>query len=95
MTSSSLSDAIFYYRMINAEVIKAGTENNVNLIRRFTKKVQGSGVLPRVRSIRYSTRKQSEYVKKKKTLKVLKRREEVMELIKMGKMQEHTKGGRK
>lgn len=81
--------------MINAEVIKTGNENNVNLIRRFTKKVQGSGVLPRVRSIRYSTRKLSEYVKKKKTLKVLKRKEEIAELIKMGKMSEYTTRGKK
>jgi hypothetical protein len=78
--------------MINAEVIKAGNENNLNLIRRFTKRVQGSGILPRVRSIRYSSRKMSEYVKQKKTLKVLKRREEVAELIKMGKMSEFTRG---
>lgn len=81
--------------MINAEVTRAGNENNLNLIRRFTKKVQGSGVLSRVRSIRYSTRKQSPYVKQKKTLKVLKRREEVAELIKMGKMSEYTRGGKK
>ena len=54
--------------MINTEVIKAGNENSLNLIRRFTKRVQGSGVLPRVRSIRYATRKPSSYVKKKKTL---------------------------
>jgi hypothetical protein len=81
--------------MINAEVVRTGNENNLNLIRRFTKKVQGSGVLPRVRGIRYSTRKQSEYVKKKKTLKVLKRREEVSEMIKMGKMPEHPVRGKK
>jgi len=81
--------------MINAEVVKNNNENNLNLIRRFTKKVQGSGVLPRVRSIRYATRKQSEYVKKKKTLKVLKRRAEVDELIKMGKMVENTRGGKR
>ncbi|HEY0221108.1 MAG TPA: hypothetical protein VGC58_02700 [Candidatus Paceibacterota bacterium] len=76
----------------NVEVVKSNNENNVNLIRRFTKRVQGSGVLPRVRSIRYSGRKMSEYVKKKKTLKVLKRREEVTELIRLGKMVEFTKG---
>jgi ribosomal protein S21 len=81
--------------MINVEVVKNNNENNLNLIRRFTKKVQGSGVLPRVRSIRYATRKQSEYVKKKKTLKVLKRRAEVDELIKMGKMVENTRGGKR
>lgn len=81
--------------MINAEVVKTGNENNLNLIRRFTKRVQGAGILPRVRSIRYSTRKASEYVKKKKTLKVLKRRNEVAELLKMGKMSEYTKGGKR
>lgn len=79
----------------NAEVVKSGNENNVNLIRRFTKRVQGSGVLPRVRSIRYSSRKLSEYVKKKKTLKLLKKREEYAELIKMGKVVEHTRRGKK
>ena len=78
--------------MLNVEVVKTGNENNVNLIRRFTKKVQGSGVLPRVRSKRYSLRKASEYVKKKKTLKVLRRREEVAELIKLGKMSEFVRG---
>ena len=81
--------------MINSEVVKSGNESNLNLIRRFTKRVQGSGVLPRVRSIRYSLRKPSEYVKKKKTLKVLKRREEITELIKTGKMAEYTKGGKR
>jgi ribosomal protein S21 len=81
--------------MINAEVVKTGNENNLNLIRRFTKRVQGAGILPRVRSIRYSSRKASEYVKKKKTLKVLKRRAEVNELLKMGKMTEYTKGAKR
>lgn len=84
-----------YLPMINAEVVRSGNENNLNLIRRFTKRVQGSGVLPRVRSIRYATRKASEYVKKKKTLKVLKRREEITDLIKMGKMSEYTPRGSK
>jgi len=76
--------------MINVEVTKNNNENAVSLIRRFTKKVQGSGVLPRVRSIRYHTRKLSEYKVKQKTLKSLKRKEEVTELIKLGKMPEKT-----
>ena len=79
---------------INVEVTKTGNENNVSLLRRFTRRVQGSGVLPRVRSIRYASRKPSEYVKKKKTLKVLARRKEVNELIKLGKMTETVRGGR-
>ena len=82
-------------KTINTEVKKTTNENNLNLIRRFTKRVQGSGVLPRVRSIRYSARKASEYVKKKKTLKSIKKREEVAELIKLGKMSEFTRGGKK
>ncbi len=71
---------------INVEVAKVGNDNNLSLIRKFTKRVQGSGVLPRLRSRRYSSRKQSEYVKKKKTLKRLATREKTRELIKMGKM---------
>lgn len=86
---------LHYTPMINAEVIKTGNENNLNLIRRFTKRVQGSGVLPRVRSKRYATRKASEYVKQKKTLKTIRRREEIAELIKMGKMSEYSPRGTK
>ena len=81
--------------MINAEVVRTGSENNVNLIRRFTKKVQGSGVLPRVRSLRYASRKMSPYARQKKALKTLRKREEIAELIKLGKMVEHTRGGKK
>jgi hypothetical protein len=75
---------------INAEVSRNGSENALGVLRRFTKKVQGAGILPRVRSIRYNQRKLSAYKVKMKTLKVLKRRKEVQELIKMGKMPEKT-----
>lgn len=74
--------------MINVEISRNGTENSVGLLRRFTKKVQGSGILPRVRSLRYNQRVLSSYKTKMKTLKSLKRKVEVQELIKMGKMQE-------
>jgi len=75
---------------INVEVSKNGTENNLSLLRRFTKRVQGAGVLPRLRGKRYASRKASDYVRKKKTLKKLARQAEVKELIKMGKMTAHT-----
>jgi len=71
---------------INVEVTKGSTDNNLSLIRKFTKKVQGSGVLSRLRGRRYSARKPSEYVKKKKTLKRLGERARIKELVKMGKM---------
>jgi hypothetical protein len=70
----------------NVEVTKSGNDNNLGLIRKFTKRVQGSGVLSRLRGIRYSARKPSEYVKKKKTLKRIAERTRIRELIKMGKM---------
>ncbi len=74
--------------MINVGVDKTNNESNASILRRFTKKVQSSGVLPRVRSIRYASRVLSPYKRKKATLKVLRRKEEIHELIKQGKMLE-------
>lgn len=76
--------------MINVEVSKNGTENSMGILRRFTKRVQGSGILPRVRSLRYNKRELSHYKTKMKTLKTIRRKAEVIELIKLGKMQERT-----
>lgn len=79
----------------NVEIEKNGNENNINLIKKFTRKVQESGVLRRARSIRYSERKKSEYVKKKMALKSLARKKEVEKLIKLGKMSENKFAGKK
>jgi len=76
--------------MINAEVIRNGAENGLGILRRFTKRVQGAGILPRVRSIRYNQRSLSSYKIKMKTLKSIKRKAEIQELIKLGKMPEKT-----
>ncbi len=77
--------------MINVEVTKQGTENNLGLLRRFSKRMQGSGNLSALRSRRYSQRNISENVKKKRTLKVLKKRENIKEAIKLGKIVPHAK----
>lgn len=74
--------------MINVQVDKNGSENSISLIRRFTKRVQGSGILPRVRSIRYHSRTLSKLLRKKKTLKSLGKRAKYQELIKLGKITE-------
>jgi len=76
--------------MINVEITRNGNENSVGVIRRFTKKVQAAGILPRVRSIRYNQRDLSSYKTKMKTLKSIKRKAEIVELIRLGKMQEKT-----
>lgn len=73
---------------VNAEVQKNENETAVNLIRRFSKRVQGSGLIQRMRARRYYGRIKSREVRRKQTLKVIKRRENVQELIKLGKMLE-------
>lgn len=73
---------------VNAEVTKNDGESTLNLIRRFSKRVQGAQVIPRVRGRRYYSRIKSRQVLRKQALKVIKRRAEVQELIKLGKMLE-------
>lgn len=80
---------------INAEVTKNDGETAVNLIRRFSKRVQGTGLIQKSRKRRYYARVKSRAVQRKHALKVLKRREEVQELIKMGKMVERQPGDRR
>ncbi|MFA6158284.1 MAG: hypothetical protein WC763_01500 [Candidatus Paceibacterota bacterium] len=70
----------------NVEVTKNGSENPLSLLRRFTKRVQGSGILPRVRGDRYHTRTLSSYKRKMKTLAGITRREDLAEQIKLGKI---------
>lgn len=74
--------------MTNAEVSRDGDENNVSVLRRFTKRVQGSGVLNRVRSIRFFERAPSKYKRKVHALKRITRRDAFQELVKLGKVKE-------
>ncbi|OHA91940.1 MAG: hypothetical protein A3D49_02235 [Candidatus Zambryskibacteria bacterium RIFCSPHIGHO2_02_FULL_43_37] len=77
--------------MVNIEVERGANENNLGVLRRFTKKVQAAGILPRVRSKRYSERKKSENVRRAKTLEYLKKKEVTAELVKQGKLAEVSK----
>lgn len=77
----------------NAEVVKNEGENDISLIRRFSKRVQGTGLIQGTRRRRYHSRSKSPAVRRKQTLKVIKRREEVHELIKLGKMELRTTRG--
>ena len=77
--------------MINVEINRNPGETSVNILRRFSRKVQSSGVIPRKRSLRYSGRVQSHYKVKVKTLKSLNRKAALAELIKLGKAPVETK----
>lgn len=81
--------------MINIEVTKGSNENNLSVLRRFTKRVQGAGILNQVRSKRYSERTPSRNTRKAKTIQYLKKKEVIAELIKMGKLSEVKKTSRR
>jgi ribosomal protein S21 len=71
---------------INAEVQKSGSENALSTIRKFTRRVQGTGLVRAVRSGRYYERQKSKTVQKKRALKLLKRRAEYLQKVKEGKI---------
>ena len=81
--------------MINAEVQRNENETALSLIRRFNKRVQGTTLIQKVRNNRYRARVKSRNVQRVHALKVIARREEVKDLIKLGKMPEQAprKGG--
>ncbi len=71
---------------INAEVQKSGTENVLSTIRKFSRRVQGTGLIKTVRRGRYYARGASKTVKKKRALKLIKRRADYRQLVKEGKV---------
>ncbi len=81
--------------MVNIEVIKGPNENNLSVLRRFQKRVQAAGVLPRVRSVRYTERTPSANTRRAKTVAFLKKKEATAELVKLGKINEVSKFSRR
>lgn len=68
------------------EVKRKDTESTASLLRRFTKKIRESGILPKIRSSRYKTRSQSDLQKKKTALKKAKSKQKLEYLRKLGKI---------
>ena len=71
---------------VNVEVSKTGSESVLSTIRKFSRRVQGTGLVKNARKRRYFSRQASKTVKKKRTLKLLKRRAEFQKLVKEGKV---------
>ena len=80
---------------INVEVEKNNNESSANVIRRFTKRMQGAGIVPKVRGGRYFTRIKSQNVRRTAKLEKLEKAEKYERLIKEGKIQEHRGRGRR
>jgi len=76
---------------INAEVQKSGSESTLSTIRKFSRRVQGTGLVKTVRNQRYFKRDTSKTVKKKRALKLIKRRAQYRQLVKEGKVVETPK----
>lgn len=75
------------------EVKKNANESNMNLIRRFSRKVQESGIIQKVKSKRYNERAESKIKIKAATLKRLNRKKNLEKLFKLGKATKVVKKG--
>ena len=84
--------AIIARMVTTIDIKKNANENNASLLRRFTRRVQESGTIPKMKSLRYSERPKSKLSLKKNALKKLARRNEVEKLKKLGKFVEKKKG---
>jgi hypothetical protein len=77
---------------IIAEVKKQGNESGAAIIRRFTKRVQGTKALMKVREERYHTRKMSTLKTKRRALVTMSKRKTYDRLKKLGKIAEKIEG---
>lgn len=68
------------------EVKKNPNENNTNLLRRFTRRIQESSIIQKVKSLRYNERPTSKLSMKNSALKRMAKRKEIEKLKKLGKM---------
>jgi small subunit ribosomal protein S21 len=68
------------------EIKRHENESILSALRRFTKRVQQSGVLAEVRKRRFQERRQSDYKKRKRALARVKRQEAMDKMRKLGKI---------
>lgn len=73
---------------INVGVEKNQAESTANLIRRFTKRMQGAGIVQKIRGTRYFKRDKSENVQRHSKLLRLARQKNYETLLKLGKIQD-------
>lgn len=71
---------------VNTEITRTGAESSLSVIRKFSRRMQGTGIVKGIRARRYFSRALSETTKKKKALKRRARGEEIKRLIKEGKI---------
>jgi ribosomal protein S21 len=68
------------------EVRKNPNENNASVLRRFSRRIQESNIIQKVKGHRYNERKESKLKVKKSALKRMGKRKEMEKLRKLGKI---------
>ena len=69
----------------NIIITKSGKKNSFALLKEFTQKVRSSGIVKKIKAIRYSDRKQSDFKKKKEALRKIAKTEVRERDLKLGK----------
>lgn len=67
----------------------------MSLIRRFTKRVQGAGIIRRVKSARYHDRMKSKSKRRVSALRRIEKKDKVAEMERMGLVKETPRGPRR
>ncbi len=78
----------------NIHVEKTGTENTGAVLRKFTQRMRSSGIVQKMRKVRYRSRPLSPSTRRKEALRKIERREDFEQLIKEGKLSESLRGKR-
>jgi ribosomal protein S21 len=68
------------------QVKKNPNENNSSILRRFSRKIQESGIVRMVKGSRFNVRKESKLKVKKSTLRRMTRRKEIEKQRKLGRV---------
>ena len=68
------------------EVKKNANENNASVLRRFSRRIQESNIIQKVKGNRYNKREESKLKIKKSAIRRITRRKEVEKLRKLGKI---------
>jgi len=69
----------------NILITKNDESNSFALLKKFSQKVRSSGIVQRVKSIRYNQRKPSSFKQKKETLRKIMKKEIIERNLKLGK----------
>jgi ribosomal protein S21 len=86
-----LAIKIFYDNLLSMaktiiEVRKNPNENNASVLRRFSRRIQESSIIQKVKNNRYNERKESKLKIKKSALKRISKRKATDKLRKLGKI---------